>query len=74
MILKNLWLQVELEVEKDEKFEVDSIYFAVKEFMTLFREGKKESKINTYQNTLTVMEIMDEVRKQIDLVFPSDEK
>lgn len=67
-------ITAELEVEKDEKFEVDSIYFAVKEFMTLFREGKKESKINTYQNTLTVMEIMDEVRKQIDLVFPSDEK
>ncbi len=67
-------ITAELEVEKDEKFEVDSIYFAVKEFMKSLGEGKKESDINTLENTLIVMEIMDEVRRQIDLVYPADEK
>ena len=66
-------ITAELEVEKDEKFEVDSIYFAVKEFMKSLRGGKKESDINTLENTLIVMEIMDEVRRQIDLVYPADE-
>ena len=66
-------ITAEFEVEKDEKFEVDSIYFAVKEFMKSLGEGKKESDINTLENTLIVMEIMDEVRKQIDLVYPADE-
>ena len=66
-------ITAELEVEKDERFEVDSIYCAVKEFMKSLREGKKESDINTLENTLIVMEIMDEVRKQIDLVYPADE-
>lgn len=41
--------------------------------MKSLREGKKESDINTLENTLIVMEIMDEVRRQIDLVYPADE-
>lgn len=61
------------EVEKDKKFEVDSIYFAIKEFINSLKKNKKESEINTFENTLTVMEIMDEVRNQIDLVYPADE-
>jgi len=51
-----------------------SMFYEVKEFIELIQAGKMESSINSYANSLAVMEIIDEARKQIGVVFPSDEK
>ncbi len=41
-------------------------------FIRLIQEGKTESDINSHANSLAVLEIMDEARRQIGLVFPAD--
>jgi scyllo-inositol 2-dehydrogenase (NADP+) len=48
------------------------MYYEAKEFMDLVKSGELESKVNSHANSLAVMEIMDEARKQIGLVFPAD--
>lgn len=50
------------------------MYYEIQHFITLLEEGKTESPINSHANSLTTMEIMDEVRKQIGLVFPADQQ
>ncbi|RBW70923.1 Gfo/Idh/MocA family protein [Bacillus taeanensis] len=50
----------------------DSMYYEVKEFIELIKNGKVESPINSYAHSLEVMEILDEARKQMNLVFPAD--
>jgi scyllo-inositol 2-dehydrogenase (NADP+) len=52
----------------------DSMYYEISEFLNLIKESKLQSDINTYNLSLQVMEIMDEVRKQIGLVYPADKK
>ena len=44
--------------------------FEVEEAMGCIREGKLESEGRTHAETLAVMELLDEVRKQIGLKFP----
>ncbi|MFC0189460.1 Gfo/Idh/MocA family protein [Fictibacillus aquaticus] len=51
-----------------------SMYYEAKGFMELVRAGKLESRINSHANSKTVMEIMDESRRQVGLVFPADQK
>jgi scyllo-inositol 2-dehydrogenase (NADP+) len=48
------------------------MYYEAKEFMDLVKNDELESKVNSHANSLAVMEIMDEARKQIGLVFPAD--
>jgi scyllo-inositol 2-dehydrogenase (NADP+) len=48
------------------------MYYEAKEFMDLVKAGKLESDYNSHENSLQVMKIMDEARKQIGLVFPAD--
>jgi scyllo-inositol 2-dehydrogenase (NADP+) len=50
------------------------MYYEAKEFMDLVKNGELESKVNTHANSLAVMKIMDEARKQIGLVFPADNR
>jgi scyllo-inositol 2-dehydrogenase (NADP+) len=50
------------------------VYYEAKEFIELIERGELESKVNSHANSLAVMEIMDEARKQIGLVFPADNK
>ncbi|MCK6258605.1 Gfo/Idh/MocA family oxidoreductase [Fictibacillus sp. KIGAM418] len=52
----------------------EPMYYEAKEFISLIKQGKLESDINSHENSLTVMEIMDEVRSQIGVVYPSDRK
>ncbi len=52
----------------------EPMYYEAKEFISLIQQGKLESDINSHENSLTVMEIMDEVRSQIGVVYPSDRK
>lgn len=48
------------------------MYYEAKEFIELIQNGALESTVNSYENSMAVMEILDEARKQIGLVFPAD--
>ena len=50
----------------------ESMYYEVQEFINLIENGEIESKINSLQLSLDVMEIMDSSRQQIGLTFPAD--
>lgn len=49
-----------------------AMYYEVEEFVNLVHEGKKESDMNTYERSDVTMQVMDQIRKQIGLVFPND--
>ncbi len=49
------------------------MFYEVQEFIHLIENHQIESQINSHQLSLTVMEILDEVRKKIGLVFPADD-
>lgn len=50
----------------------DDMCYELQEFINLIKEEKTQSEINNFNTSITVMEIMDEVRSQIGLVFPAD--
>ncbi len=50
----------------------DVYYHEVEEFISLVLAGKRESDINTHHNSLLVMEVVDEIRRQSGIVFPAD--
>lgn len=50
----------------------DNMYYEVKEFVELIRNKELESNINTFKVSINTMEIMDEARKQIGLIYPAD--
>ena len=52
--------------------EVTNNIIETKEFIELIKNGSLESTVNTYENSIAVMEILDEARKQIGLKFPAD--
>ncbi|WP_141433154.1 Gfo/Idh/MocA family protein [Bacillus sp. 03113] len=54
--------------------EYESMYYEAKEFIELIKQGKTESEMNSFENSLITMEIIEEARKQIGLAYPSDEK
>ena len=47
-------------------------YPEIKEFIDLIEQGCIESKINSHDNSIATMEIIDEVRHQLGVVFPAD--
>ena len=49
-----------------------SMYYEVEEFISLIQAGKRESLVNSHNNSLLVLEIIDEARKQMGLVYPAD--
>ena len=55
---------------------IDTIehYYEVAEFISLVQSNKRESEINSHSNSLTTIEILDEIRRQIGLVYPADLK
>jgi len=50
----------------------DEYYFEIAEFIDLIEQGKRESKINSHENSLITMEIVEEIRKQLGVVYPAD--
>ncbi|GAA3411443.1 Gfo/Idh/MocA family protein [Paenibacillus hodogayensis] len=54
--------------------EANTMVYEVNEFIGLIRQGRTESAINSHDHSLWTMEIMDEARKQIGLVYPADAK
>ena len=47
-------------------------YYEIAEFINIIQSGQKESSINTLNNSLITMEIMDEIRNQLGVRFPAD--
>ena len=47
-------------------------YYEIKEFIDLVLEGRKESSVNTLENSLVTIEIIDEIRRQLGVRFPAD--
>lgn len=54
-------------------FDYDQEYLhEIAEFIDLVQSGRRESVINSHENSLITMEILDEIRKQLGVVFPAD--
>jgi predicted dehydrogenase len=51
---------------------VDTMSYEIQEFIDLLHRGERESAINSHIHSIWAMEIMDEARRQIGLVFPAD--
>jgi predicted dehydrogenase len=47
-------------------------YYEISEFIDLIQKRKCESEINSHANSLTTIEIIDEIRRQIEVKFPAD--
>lgn len=54
--------------------ERDEYYYEVAEFIDLVLSGKRESAVNSHTNSLLTVEIIDEVRRQLGVVYPADSK
>lgn len=52
--------------------EKDEYYYEVAEFIDMVLTGRKESTVNTLENSLITLEIIDEVRRQLGVVYPAD--
>lgn len=52
--------------------EEHNMCYEIEEFINIIQRGEKESKINSLEFSKNVMEIMDEARRQIGLVYPAD--
>lgn len=50
----------------------DRYYYEVAEFIDLVLSGRRESAVNTHCCSLMTMELMDEVRRQLGVVYPAD--
>ena len=50
----------------------DDYYYEIAEFINVISSGKLESDINSHAHTLITMEIMDEIRRQLGVVYPAD--
>lgn len=60
------------ELISNEQFINEGMCYELQEFINIIKEGKRESEINSHENSLSTMKVMDEVRKQIGLVYPAD--
>ncbi|MDR1556294.1 MAG: Gfo/Idh/MocA family oxidoreductase [Tannerellaceae bacterium] len=50
----------------------DEYYYEVAEFINLVLAGKQESEVNAHTHSLITLEIIDEVRRQLGVVYPAD--
>lgn len=47
-------------------------YYEVAEFINLIQQGERESKVNSHFNSLVTIEIIDEIRRQLGVIYPAD--
>ena len=52
----------------------DEYYYEVAEFIDLVLSGRRESAINSHEYSLITLEIIDEVRRQLGIVYPADQE
>ena len=50
----------------------EEYYYEVAEFINVILNGSRESAINSLANSLYTLEIMDEIRRQLGVVYPAD--
>ncbi|MFF2483393.1 Gfo/Idh/MocA family protein [Paenibacillus sp. NPDC058071] len=50
----------------------NTMVYEIQAFADLVKAGQLESTVNSYANSLAVMEIIDEARRQIGLTYPAD--
>ncbi|WP_442603195.1 Gfo/Idh/MocA family protein [Paenibacillus sp. KN14-4R] len=50
----------------------NTMYYEVQHFIELIQKGELESATNSFANSMIVMEVMDEARRQLGLVYPAD--
>lgn len=53
--------------------EKSEYYYEISEFINLIEQGKQESNVNSWENSLTTLEIIDEIRRQLGVHYPADE-
>ena len=53
-------------------FDDNSMKFELEHFISLLKDGKTESQINSFEFSEQIMEVMDEARKQIKVFYPAD--
>ena len=54
--------------------EKSEYYYEIKEFIDLVNEGRKESSVNTLDNSLATIEVIDEIRRQLGVRYPADKE
>ena len=54
--------------------EHNEYYYEIKEFIDLIEQGRLESAVNSHQNSITTLEIIDEVRRQLGVSYPADKE
>jgi predicted dehydrogenase len=47
-------------------------YYEIAEFIDLIQSGRRESAVNSHENSLITIEIIDEIRRQLGIRFPAD--
>ncbi len=47
-------------------------YYEIAEFIDLVQSGRRESAINSHENSLIAIEIIDEIRRQLKIKYPAD--
>lgn len=55
------------------KDEHNEYYHEIEEFINLIEQGDIESSINSHDNSVATLEIMDEIRRQLGIHYPADE-
>ncbi len=50
----------------------DEYYYELAEFIDLIQAGNRESAINSHAHSLITLEIIDEIRRQLGIVYPAD--
>lgn len=53
--------------------EKSEYYYEIAEFINLIEQGKQESNVNSWENSLTTLEVIDEIRRQLGVHYPADE-
>lgn len=52
--------------------EKEEYYYEVAEFINLIVNDRRESEINSLENSLITIEVIDEIRRQLGVVYPAD--
>lgn len=47
-------------------------YYEVKEFIDLVQSGSRESSVNSHMNSFIALEVIDEIRRQLGVIYPAD--
>lgn len=50
----------------------ETMYYELKEFIQLIKDNKTQSEVNSYNQSIMAMKIIEEARKQTHIIFPAD--